>query len=569
MSHRSAMIQRCALATALVSLVGLTACEQPKWDDPAYISQQLAKKDPNMRTVALSKLEALKDDKKKAVIPALTKLYLEKDPNQKNVMKILVKLRAPEAKKAYMEEVKTNATDYAAAAAEALGDSKAKEAIPDMLATLEKTDNDGLKQGLLRGLQQMPDAQMVPTLTKILLLDADNNPIALHAYACEILGEVAQTTPQAFKPESVKALTRGIFLANKMRQNVSTQCGLAVQQLGKPAESELVSMFKGERKDVQSLMMAYKFPQNQPKGVAATRLTKLYAKDSAGPVFTETIKAVQEIPKSLRAKADQIAWIQMQIQLMQEVILGLGDLRVVGAKDVLVSLLNGDKNKDMSAILDYTSETLLRQNAATALNAIGDRSAAPALLDAAKKGLIKDLEKLAKIQEKKGQPMPGLQRYSFNVTSARMYALLAGADAEKGINELIAGAKGAVKKYYTSLLVMPKTFKECQKGDDKAKAACFGAKLKDKNTLVREKAAFELGRLSSAAAAPVLAQNLSIQSLDTREILTQQIYHHPSKAALSAVETLLKKEATRRDAAAKQDRYRLKMLRAWLKNNAK
>ena len=555
---------------ALCLFAGSMACEQPRWDDPTYIQAQLEKKDPTMRTVALDKMGGLKEEQIKTLVPTLTKVYLEKDPNQKEVMEVLVKMRDPAAKDAYIEEVKTNATEYAAVAAEALGDAKIKEAIPDILTLLEKTDNTELKKGLLRGMQLMPDASMVPALTKILQLDADNNPIALHAYSCEIIGDIAQATPQALDAAAIQALTKAMFLSNKLRQNVSRECGFAVQQLGKPAVPEMIKVYKGERQDVQSLMRFYKFPPNQSKGVATARLSKLQAPE-AGELFLNEISKKQEIPATLKGDA-KIGWVQMQIQVLQEAILGLGDLKHAPAKDTLVAILRGDKNADLDVVLDYTSETLLRQNAANALNAIGDRSATAELLSAARTGVINDLEKLARLQEKKGQAMGGMQRYSFNVTTAQAWLMLASAaELDAGMQALLksAAAKNAeVKKFYDSFAPVVVAAKECAaKADDAQKAACYTAKLKDKSVLVRQKAAFELSRLPSAVAAPALAKNISTDSLATREILTQALYAHPSKAAVDAVDALLKKEASVSGAPARADRLRLKMLLAWLRNN--
>lgn len=555
----------------LCLFAGSMACEQPRWDDPAYIQAQLEKKDPTMRTVALDKMDGLKEEQIKTLVPILTKVYLEKDSNQKEIMGVLVKMRDPAAKDAYIEEVKTNATEYAAVAAEALGDAKITEAIPDILALLEKTDNNELKKGLLRGMQLMPDASMVPALTKLLQLDADNNPIALHAYSCEIMGEIAQKTPQALDVPAIQALTKAMFLSNKTNQRVSRECGFAVQQLGKSGVKEMVKVYSGERQDVQMLMRAYKLPPNQSKGVATARLSKLQAAE-AGPLFLAELSKKQEIPPKLKGDL-KLAWVQMQIQVLQEATLGLGDLRHAPAKDTLVAVLRGDKNVDLDVVLDYTSETLLRQSAANTLNAIGDRSATKDLLQAAQTGVINDLEKLARLQEKKGQAMGGLQRYSFNVTTAQAWLMLAPAgELDAGTAALLKStpAKNAeVKAFYDSFAPVVAASKECTaKADDAQKAACYTAKLKDKSALVRQKGAFELARMPSAVAAPVLAKNISVDSLATREVLTQALYAHPSKAAVSAVEALLKKEASVSGTPARADRLRLKMLLAWLKNNS-
>src|SRR5690606_28807088 len=102
-------------------------------------------------------------------------------------------------------------------------------------------------------------------------------------------------------------------------------------------------------------------------------------------------------------------------------ILGLGDLRVTDARVLLEDVLQGKKNADWEPIRDYAVEAQLRQDAARALNLIGDRAAAPTLLAVAKTGKIEDLEKLAEATAKQGQPMADLERYTLNYTVAQAY----------------------------------------------------------------------------------------------------------------------------------------------------
>ena len=561
---------RACLPLILTASLALAACEQPKWDDPAYVSQQLLSADATVRKVAMGKIGALSEDQKKALLPALVKVYLEKDLNQKEVMSLLVRLRDPAAKDAYLEEVKTNATGFAGVAAEALGDAKAKEAIGDMIKLLETTDDNEIKQGLLRGMAAMPDPQMVPALVKVLQLDADNNPIALHSYSCDILGEIAQDSPQSLDQAAIKELARGVFLSNTTRQDVSKECGLAVQRLGTPAVAEFIKILRGEREDIKLLMSTYKFPINRSSGVAATRLTGLRAKEAVAPFIEALSVADISIPSTITSREDKLGWVTTQVQVFHEIILGLGDLGAPEARELLTKILLGEKNKDYSALLDYTTETQLRQDAAEALNRIGDRSAAPALLKAAKDGVIVDLEKIVKAQEAKGQAVPAVERYSFNIISTRAYINLAGADAEAGLKTLIDAAKNEeLKKEYQSYAPVLAAFKECDaKGDPKAKAACYSAKLKDQNALVREKAVYEISRLPSDAAAPVLLENLGTSFMDTRELIIWALYRHPTKDAVAKVEEQIKKDEGQRDRATRMAAYLQTLLLAWLKNNA-
>ncbi len=573
---RTRPFMRRAATCAVASLVLLTACEQPQWDDPAYISEQLEKGDPNARGVALGHLEGLSEEKQREVIPALTKVYLDKGPNQAEVINMLVLLRDPSAKDAYLEEVKTNAGGKAGAAAEALGEAKAKDAIPAMVQLLEKTDDPEVKTGILRGFSYMPDPAMVAPLVDILGLDPDNNPIALHAYACEVLGEVAQEKPQAFDDDARKALVRGVFLANMKSQDVSFECSLAVQQLGEPAVPLLINTWKGEFEPVQKLMMQYKFAMNRPKGVATTRLTTLQAKE-AGPLFLEDIQTKKELPKSaITSRNKAISWLTMEGQTVSEEILGLGDLGHAPAKDALVRGMTGELDDEWEEIKNAVGLLLivqLRQNSALALNRLGDRSAAPEILKAASNlDAFPDLIANAKaVAKQNNTDLPAVEElYSYNVVTAQAYANLGGPKAKGPYKEFLDGLEDAkMKKAFAKFMPALDVAVECAaKGSPKAQGDCYKGKLSSDDPVVREKAIYEITRLPSEVAAPILAEAITTKKLNTREIVTFGLYRHPSKAAADNIAELLEKEKDRTSKAHKLDRRRLQYLHAWLRNNS-
>ena len=91
------MSKRSALAGLLVLCSGMMACEQPNWEDPAYIVTQMETGDATARRIAFGHLDALEDDKKMAAVPVLTKLYLEGTDDQDKYIDTLLVLRAPEA----------------------------------------------------------------------------------------------------------------------------------------------------------------------------------------------------------------------------------------------------------------------------------------------------------------------------------------------------------------------------------------------------------------------------------------------------------------------------------------
>ena len=105
--------------------------------------------------------------------------------------------------------------------------------------------------------------------------------------------------------------------------------------------------------------------------------------------------------------------------------------------------------------------------------------------------------------------------------------------------------------------------------DDKAKVACFATKLADNRPELREKAAWEIGRFPAEIALPVVLENLGTGFLDTREILAFNLYLMSDKSSIAAIDKLLADEKSKGGPDYRLDRHRLKLLRAWLKNNTK
>jgi HEAT repeat protein len=567
MKTQGELMRRGAKVMMAGLLMGMFACEQPNWEDPVYVAKQLESTDANIRQLALEKVKSAKGDALKAHIPALVKLYLSGGATQKDAMTLLVQLRDPAAKDAYIAEVKSNATDYAAACSEALGDSGITEAIPEMLALLEKTDKPDVKIGLLQGMAKMPDAQMIPALVKLLELDPDNHPIALHSYACDILGLIGQKSQAAITPEAVQAVSRGVFLSNNKRQDVARECSLASQRIGKPMEPAFVAIYKGERADVDKLMMTYQFATNRSRGVASARLVSLRSPEAAA-LFIASLDGKRVAPEALKGEA-KLSWTQTEAQVTHEEILGVGDLGAKDALSTLTKIAKGEREKDWELILDYATETQLRQDAVMALASLGDRSALPTLLALADKGVVSYLESRAVAMEKAGEPMAPIQRYTFNYTAAKAYALLSTSADAAAFDGFVAGIKSAelkaeIEKFKPALAVAA----ECGgKPDAAAQAACYGGKLNDKVAIVRDKAAYELMWLPAEAAGPVVAAALGNPNLDTRERLSYGAYRHAPKAAIAKIDEVLKAEEGQSDKRAAH--HGMKMLRAWLVHNGK
>lgn len=576
MRRSKKVLKWCSLTVLALALLSLTGgCEQPDWENPEYISGQLESGNPTERKIALKKLSDLDEKKQKKAVPSLVKVYNDEGSNQKKAMQMLVEMRSGSAKKAYMKEVKKNATGYAGAAAEALGETKTTSAIPDLLKLYESTGDTEVKLAILRGFQYMPKPSMVDALIKTLQLDVDNNPIPLHSYSCDILGDIAQNNPDALSKKDHRVLVRAQFLANKKGQNVQQECSIAIQKLGKPAIPILIETFKEKNKAVNQLFMKYRndstqYPPNRAKVAATQRLTSLQAK-KAVDLYMEDLEKERETPGDLPDKFIR-PWWTFEAQAIDEMVFGLGELGAKKAKDLLVETVTGEMNDTWSAVIDYRSELQLRQDAAFSLVRLGARDTTDTLMEMAKEGVVKKLEQRAAAAAKsdKIKDMPTLQRYQFNWMAAQAWANLATGEQLGELKALIEETPEEKKKLvekYKSFLPMVKLAKKCMaKGSDKKKASCYGEALKSDKALVREKAAWELMHLPTKASGPVLAKGLATEHLDTREILTVATYHNPTKAAISKIDEILEKESDETAKSYKLDHYRLKLLRAWLKN---
>ncbi|MEM1347145.1 MAG: hypothetical protein AAGI01_01220 [Myxococcota bacterium] len=577
------------MAGALGVAVALCACEQPNWEDPAYIGEKLLSADANEVTIAVERARELDQEKRKALVEPLSKLYLKADLSQKDAMALLVQLKDPGAKDAYIAEVKTNATKYGGAAAEALGQAGVKEALGDMLALLDSTDDPDVKVGILRGMSYMPDKQMVGALTKLLRLNPDNNPIALHSYACDILGDIAIADPSAVNDAAVQEVVKGVFLSNNQMQTTAKECGLAVQKIGAPAIPVLLATFKGENMQVQKLMMAYQagitpkqgvadmFPMNRPRGVAAVRLATMRAQ-VAVPEFIKLLEEPVELPKELKGATGEskLGWVQMQAQVFTEVIRGLGDMRAKEATDILLQIASGEKMKDYSLIVDGFIEMQMRQDAVAALNKIGERGVADKIFEIATSAKVDDLITRfdyvdGQAKQGKGKPVDAQTRFNINFVMMQGWVNLAGPGSRAKYDSWVSSLEREdYKTLMGKLTPALEVAEECgAKSSQGEQASCYAGKVKSGEDASREKAAYELSRLSTADAGAAVFDALGTDRLATREVLTFSAYQHAAhKGAAQAVDAILERDASQGGDGYKLDRYRLKLLHAFLVRQA-
>ncbi len=545
-------------------------CETPNWNDSAYVSKLLTESDSSEVRMALDRLGGEKDELKNAVVPALITVYKKKGANQKKAMSLLVQIRSMKAKDVYLDELKTNATGYAAASAAALGDAKVKEAIPDLLAVLQSSSNADAKVGVIQALGKMPDPKIVKPLIEIIKLDVDNNPIKVHSYACDVLGDVALAFPDALDDADIKQLTLSVFFGTTGGRSLDKPCGLAIQKVGKKAIPHLAAIFKGERADINKLILKYDkpvdpFPSNSPKLIAAKRMTSLRAPEAVD-LFIADLERVKGAPATLKGDA-AVHYRVKEGQITSEIIRSLGDLKSPKAVKLLADITAGKYvTEQWDEITDGRVELQLRQEAAYALNQIGDRSKVELLLKMADEGVVNDMEKRWMIAARKG-PVKDVLRYQFNWMMAYSYAMLNDGSGEGDLKKLIdknAKKYDGLSKKMSIYLPVIALAKACSpKKDDAAKAACYAAKLGDASSEIREKAVWEIARLKPEVARTTLLAAWNTKFLDTREIITSSLYAVADKSVAAKASEILEAEKNKSDKGFKLSHLRFKLLHAY------
>ncbi|MFW5966123.1 MAG: HEAT repeat domain-containing protein, partial [Persicimonas sp.] len=474
-------------------------------------------------------------------------------------------------------ELRENHAGYAGAAAEALGESGVERGAEDMAELYESTDDYEIKEGILRGFTHIPDPVIVPALSETLRLDVDNNPIALHSYSCDILGDVALDHPDAIDEDAREAIVLGLYQSNNKGQSTGKECGLAVQKVGEPMVDLLIETYEGENEEVNELIRKfnqpprYEFPANYVKIAAAGALGALRAEEAVEPMLDDLRSEKAANPQMGKHHATQ--WRTKEGQATSETINALGNIGDEEAVDTLSGIVEKRYIEDeWSDFVDALVELQLRQNAADALVRIGDRGATDMLINMAENGSVAELERRAKALEKADEdPMDDEERYQLNWRMAKAFANLAGANDASKLQGLIdrTQQEGLKEKYEQYLPKVEKGGECLGKSGDEAQAECFGDLLSDDeaSSEVYQKAAFELSRLSADAAGPVVEEHLGHDNLSAREIVTFAAYRVPTEGMVDKVDEVLKDEENRSSDEYKMDHRRLKHLKAWLQNH--
>jgi HEAT repeat protein len=545
------MIRRIALLFLFVWLAGCG----PDLETDEGIKAALT--DPTLPSVeamkAVEKVKGMPVDRQNVFTADLVALYgTNRAPA--GLFAMLVQLRDPAAKSVYAAVLRDRNADIRqrAKAAIALGDIQATDLVDDMSTVFRRMANEDLRRSILAAFAAMPDAGQFPLVIEILnQYDPDREPIAYHAYACEIVEAAANP------PESVaRAAVYGMFLDNATNQNVYKECSLAVLNSGPSATEELLTVLEGNHAKINARFA--KFPtfikgNNQVK--AADTLGLLRDK-KASAALLRILSTKPEIPPGYRDNK-LIAWASTRIKLFVYAAGALGDIGDVSAVPVLARFVVQDKKvlEPFTDLIGYDPRSRhdLALGAIDALNAIGDPSALPHLKRAIRKGDIPEL---------KGFKAEFV--YQARWEAARAYARLGGPDQLAEYKELMEAEKvPGMKKKMAEFLPMLEVAKEC--GDQ---VACYGRHLKGADKLKAEKAAWQLGRMPRGGGAEgELLASLGTADLTLRKAVIKSLFRVGTKKTADKVTAQLAREKNRRAPEYKDVHFKMRALRAHARNN--
>ncbi len=567
-----------AMAAALVGAstmaVMTTGCERPDWDDPDYVIQQLEEGSTVNQRQAVEQLRHMPEDRRDDAAAAAAQAYLQEEDLRSDVMRRLIEWRHPNAIDAYLEEMEHDHTGYGDSSARVLGEIGDDSVVPKMLEVFDETGDHDRRIGILEGLSHMPDAEVVERAVSIFEMDPDNYPIALHRAACEFIGGLGLEDPESIDDEAMNRLIYARFLSNEQGQDTAQACGLAIQQVGPQIVPHLIELFNGEHEDVQTLLMTYDnpgdgehFPENRSKHRAAQHLSQLHAAEAV-ELFMD---ALQEDVESPDWSGDRLgAWNATQMQALNQMYLGLGDIGDPEARELVESIMRAEPFADeWSDVADGPGIFQTQQDAARALARLGDRDAREALMDQTGADIVGPMaQRFAALEEHEDHDAPPLvEQLRPQWLAAQSFAYLGQADDREAYDELISDVEGLEDDDLTerleSFAVAFDVMDECEELEGQEQAQCFGGFLDDDDEHARAKAAMELSRMEADAAGSVIMEHLDTSRLGTRELLTFAAYRSPGEGLADRVQEVIEGDANRSSSSYEADRRRLRMLHAW------
>ena len=426
-------------ALAVTLALGSFACQGDP-NDPMTWAKQL--KDLRVQKEALDHLADMDVEKARVAVPALIDLY--NDAKRPEFLQALARYQDPRTKPIMIEALDYNDDDFdrATIAAGVLGEMKATDAVPQLIAAAEKplpikSRANSTRIAAMRALVKIGDKRAVPTFMKILTTSADEQDFLLNQRAALGLAEFRD-------PQAIPALMKGMFMTGR-GTGIFQECRLALVRIGGPAVDPLIELLQEKNPDIQKMATDLNFEQYTPGVVphkAAILLGDLRAR-KAVPALTARLHQ--------KARGDE----------HRSALIALGYIATPAAVDVI-----------MADLKDAKADPAERASAADALYLSGDRRAVPTLMEVAKNGNVKNSS--------------GETAADLRASAAIACARIAGKESYDAFKSMVDNEKAAEGVFGMALDRM-QVAKEC--GDD---LSCYGKKLNDPQWTRAEKAAFAI-----------------------------------------------------------------------------
>ena len=484
-----------ALRTALV-LMAMTsllssACQKKckKGDDAACWIEAL--QNPEQLETAVAELKALDAKNAEPALIATFKLSADKPKVREEIAEVFKKWRSKAAVKPLLEALdfsvgpdkdgkKAKATNLAnQKIASAIGTIGDGQATDHMLRLMKATKNLKVKRASIRALGELKASKAVDELLAI-ADDKDAHKI-IRANAIHALGEIGDAK---VVPTLVLSLYRekAYFFAH---------ANLALVKIGEPAVDLLVQTMTGKNTEVKRILEGnVEVLQGALEANAAQVLGDIGSSKAVDPLLAM-------VAKVSKWESDN------KLLVMVRLINALGDI--------------GDK-RAVKPILGYLTTEFWDVNTvvANALITIGDRSVVPELIKQATEG-----EKHPRAR------VPFIE-----------------ATGNLGTDEFLGQLK-EMKAKYKDVTLTPAIDKSIKRLDAyatcKQTVACWVGKLKDPDTSIREKAAYELGQIGDAKALDPLIATIGDSSELVRWGVIFALNKLNSKKPIEAIETLVSK----------------------------
>lgn len=386
--------------------------------------------------------------------------------------------------------------------AEALGALKSKKAVDPLLKLIDKTRERNVMLKAIRALGQIGDAAAVPKLSEIALTH-DNK--FLRKNAVQALGEIGD-------PSATDALVQMMFIEFK-GVSFYKEASYALFQIGPSVTDKLLETMALKNEDVNN-----------------------YFKKSGGLKETAIKAKVGYVLGDLRDKRA----VEPLIEAFQE-----------ASKEPMDPVILGFAPAPMAALGDKRAIPVLRQQMLTldpsireavmrALNQLGDVESAPKLIEGMSyDNLIEECSKIAP----KDACLKDPNVFALQKTAVDHASNLAQASDLPAFKKAIeAEKKKPMKEYMQKRLKRVEAAAECKKD-----ASCWVKKLQDEDPLVREKAAWELGRLKDPKTIDALGKALGDRKPEVRYAAIMAYWTYGDGRVIDDLEKRLEEESSSAD----------------------